>query len=67
MWSWVDFEKVWKLCLLTWTGNENWNSVENEIMHVKITVAMANIIIYLNVQPRAQKNKLRNLYILVSC
>ena len=41
--------------------------MKNEIMHVKITVAMSDIIIYVNVQTRAQKIKLRNLYILVSC
>jgi len=43
----------------------NWNTMENKIMHVKIAVAMWNII-YHSAQPRPQKNELHNLHPLVS-
>ena len=41
--------------------------MENEIMQLKITVAMANTVIYFNAQPCPQKNKLHNLHPLVLC
>ena len=46
-------KKVRKLCL-----NENWNTLENEITPVKII----KIVIYIKVQPLAQKNKFSSLH-----